>query len=450
MSFRAVILFVFGVGLFLSASNPYSVLAQTRPLFAEAKPDPTTPDDESALTIAEADALVSIVFSELEVMHYETATSAYLWMLTQVDRSLMPEEAPILLRHLRSLAMILPATAQAEFGLRDALHSNDLSLLPADIGTRLVRWWLQQDPLPATTGNERLEEHLTRVAFASHKYQRDDDIRGFDDRGEIYVRLGKPSRSKQVTVKNSALLVSPQTTKVPENEFWVYKHIGYDAHFVFIRKSRKEAYEIGYATDLIPLALRNGRRKTDLLLQTMEEVFVELSLEHGAYGEFHDEVVNYLTLPSVNANPPHLFARRLIERAFNEDQRHEWARTSSVPASYYNALGAAAALEVPVRWARFLDPDGSTRTEFYWGLDAEALKPSRRLLRRLKRLGHQPSEKYLLSVSVTQRMTDYQHRSTNQKHYLVPTTIQGPLPTRSFIARGDTARYHLAMQWEQQ
>ena len=73
-----------------------------------------------------------------------------------------------------------------------------------------------------------------------------------------------------------------------------------------------------------------------------------------------------------------------------------------------------------MRWARFLDPDSTTRTEIYWGLEADALKPSRRQVRRLKKQGHLPSEAYLLSLAVAQRTADYQYRTINTKHYLIP------------------------------
>ncbi len=240
--------------------------AQQASLLADATPGLPADSSGLELDVFEADALIWAVFSDLEVMHYDTATQSYLWLLSQVDHSRAPEETPILLKHLRPLAMIMPPPDQAKTGLDAALKQDDPTRFPPGLGTRLVLWWQQQDPLPATPGNQRLEEHLTRDAFALHKYAQENDIRGFDDRGEIYIRLGKPSRSKQVTIKKSALLVSPHSSKVPENEFWVYKHVGYDAHYVFLRKTPKQAFELGYATDLIPQDLRNGRRKTALLL----------------------------------------------------------------------------------------------------------------------------------------------------------------------------------------
>ena len=405
---------------------------------------------EQEMSILEADGFIEEVFSESAVVHYHTAAQLYLWMVNQLDQPLPSAEQPILRKHLRLLAMIMPASERAATGLDDLLDEPDLAVLAPDFGTRLVQWWRRQDPLPATTHNERLEEHLARVAFASHKYQDDNDERGFDDRGEIYVRLGRPSRSKAIELRTTALLIHPYASTLPDNAFWVYKQVDYDAYYIFVRRSKNKPFELGYATDLIPTDLRNGRRKTSLLLSVLEEIYAQLALEHGAYGKHYDEINNYLTLPPHNARPPHIFAQRLIEHAFVDDQQHEWTRQQTVPASFSNTLGDAEALNVPVRWARFLDTDGSTRTEFYWGLETPALKPPRRLVRTLRRQGHEPSEKYLISIAVAQKTADYQYRHLDKKHYLIPTDATGKLPAKTFVARGDTATFHLAVQWDQQ
>ncbi|MEM6336621.1 MAG: GWxTD domain-containing protein, partial [Bacteroidota bacterium] len=74
-----------------------------------------------------------------------------------------------------------------------ALSEEDLGPegLPHDVWPLLEHWWRQTDPMPATVLNERLIEHLRRVAFAAETYA---DAQGsVDDRGKLYVRLGRPS-----------------------------------------------------------------------------------------------------------------------------------------------------------------------------------------------------------------------------------------------------------------
>ena len=400
--------------------------------------------------IFQSDAFIGDVFTSVDVAQYNAAAQTYLSLLAQLDRPLTAPEQAILIKHLRLVALILPAPERDEMGLDQALAQSNLAPLSQGSGARLAQWWRRQDTLPATENNERLEEHLTRVAVAMKRYPSEDDARGFDDRGEIYIRLGAPSNSTSVDNKKPALLMLPTTSRIPENEFWVYEHLGYDAHYLFLRKTPKSPFELGFPTDLIPHQLRNGPRNAPTFLVVMEEVFGQLALYHTAFGTHYDEVADYLTLPPRNAGAPHLFGLSAFRRAFTEERQQEWNRQQTVPASYSKTFGLAQDLSVPMRWARFLDPDSTTRTEIYWGLEAHALKPSRRLVRRLKKRGHIPSEEYLLSLAVAQQTADYQYRAINKKHYLIPVDAEGDLPVRIFVVRGDTATYHLAMQWDQQ
>ena len=71
-------------------------------------------------------------------------------------------------------------------------------------------------------------------------------------------------------------------------------------------------------------------------------------------------------------------------------------------------------------------------------------------MRRLKKQGHRPSDKYLLSLAVAQQTADYQYHAIHEKHYLVPVDTRDALPVKTLVVHGDTATYHLAMQWDQQ
>lgn len=53
-----------------------------------------------------------------------------------------------------------------------------------------MRFWKNQDPTPTTDRNERLEEHLRRVAYADQTFSSHRER--WDDRGRIYVRFGEP------------------------------------------------------------------------------------------------------------------------------------------------------------------------------------------------------------------------------------------------------------------
>ncbi|MFQ5675291.1 MAG: GWxTD domain-containing protein [bacterium] len=69
---------------------------------------------------------------------------------------------------------------------------NDTSL-----NREIVHFWKQKDPTPSTEINERLLEHWERIAYARKKFRkRRNTVYGTDDRGLIYVKFGKPDRSK--------------------------------------------------------------------------------------------------------------------------------------------------------------------------------------------------------------------------------------------------------------
>ena len=416
-----------------------------------AQPAPMAQDDTHTMDIAEADAFIWAVFSELEALRYDLAAQVYLWMLEQLDQPLASAEQAILLKHLRPLTLILPEQNHAATGLSASIAAGTLDTLPPGTGRRLVQWWRRQDPLPGTEENERLTEHLERVVTAAHMYPDDQDERGVDDRGEVFIRLGPPSRKSTIEIRNASLQIDPFVPVLPENEFWVYRHVSDVAQYLFIRKSKKSPFALGYATDLVPASLYNGRRKTPQLLQVMEEIYAQLALQHAAFGTRYDDLAHYLGLPNPSATQPaHLFALSALSRGRVEDQQFEWQRQETVPPSYSGARRNTQPLAVPVRWARFLDADGTTRTEFYWGLGVNALKPSRGLVRRLKKQGDEPSENYLLSMAVAQRSADHQARRITRKHYLIPTDTKSRLPAKTFVVQGDSGLYNLALQWEQQ
>ena len=80
------------------------------------------------------------------------------------------------------------------------------------------RYWNQRDPTPGTERNERYEEHLRRVEYARTMFSWP-NVRGFDDRGEIYVRYGEPDE------RFMGGLFS---------ESWRYEALGYYGVFDFV------------------------------------------------------------------------------------------------------------------------------------------------------------------------------------------------------------------------
>jgi len=89
----------------------------------------------------------------------------------------------------------------------------------------LRHFWLMRDMTPATEVNERLVEHYNRLAYARKKYAYF-DARGYDDRGEIYVRFGAPDERVLDDVHQSSDPI----------ETWAYYRLGAPVTFDFIDK----------------------------------------------------------------------------------------------------------------------------------------------------------------------------------------------------------------------
>lgn len=387
-----------------------------------------------------ADARIQDIFLSTDGTQYAQGVGLYLDLLTQLDRPLAPSEDAILRKHVLALLLVLPEAEREALALDEDFAEADLQSLPEGTGQRLAQWWRQQDGFPATENNERLEEHLRRVALASERYGWKEDPRGFDDRGAIYVRLGLPSRSTTLGNRSPEMRMQPAHGRIPNNEFWVYNHVAYDAYYLFIQRGARSPYKLSETSELL-------RHRS---LEYMEEVLGQLALHHTAFGAAYDAVTLHLTMPPRDAPSAERFAWEVLADVRAQDVEQEYARATDVPVSYSGTRGFRETLDVPMRWARFLEPDGTTRTELYWTLDGATLEPSSRLVRRLEKQGQEPSAQYLMSLAITQYTAAFEHRKKDRKHYLVPAQDRVRFPTLTYVAQGDTGLYHVGLQWDQQ
>jgi len=394
---------------------------------------------------AEVEAAVAEVFDEGRILAYQEAATLYLGMLHQAASITSEDERTMLTHHLAYMLLVIPkddiAHKAAEAIRIGAGNPQDSQVL--------VSWWHRQDPLPATVHNERLEEHLYRIYHAKRHFAAERDSVGLDDRGRIYIRLGDPFRQTSVKLRTAGLRMQPYEGTLPRNEIWVYRGIHDDAHYLFVQRSRRQAFRLSSTEDLIPPNLRANRRKSTLLLTWLEEILAQLALEHPHYGASYDAVTNYLTLATSDARPPFYFAKFLIEDQRLRDDHHDLSRQSTVPASATQVYGIAQHLQPSVRWARFLRPDGMTRLEVYWSLEASQLRPRRRLVNRLRRDGHAPSDDYLMVVTGTHRRADFAPTTLSHRYYRLPAAMTGTLPVHTWESELNGDIQNLAMQWQQ-
>ncbi len=387
------------------------------------------------------EAEIARIFTEEETASYLEATQSYLeWLKQAADPNVGDPEK--LAWHLRWILLITPEESAAHQSAR---------LLLNDQGTRedteiIVTWWHRQDPLPATYDNERLEEHLYRIYHAQQNYPYRRDSLGVDDRGRIFVRFGQPWRQRVITLKDPNLQVLPLQYRLPRNEMWVYRNIHDDAHYLFVQMSRRRPYRIDTSGSLIPPNLRGTRRRVGLLLLWIEDVFAQLALEHPHYGTVYDAVTSYNTLATSSPLRPYEFSQKAIQDAGTRDDQHQLSRAKTVPRSTIRAYGNAIELRPPLRFSRFLERDGTTRLEMYWSIDAAAVRPSRRMIRRMRQLEQEESSDYILSVGFTTRGPAFEPQNIQVRRYHLPQGAKSEQRIYSWITKEYSAS-PITMQW---
>lgn len=120
-----------------------------------------------------------------------------------------------------------------------------------------------------------------------------------------------------------------------------------------------------------------------------------------------------------------------MTRARAEEQQAAALRETYVPRAHSNVLEGVPALPVAVRHARFLDPDGSTRTEVYWSVAPRA-------------------EDAVILATVVQETADHRRRAVHYTRHLLHGAAQdarGVSAPQTYTVRGDTGVFHLAFEW---
>lgn len=401
-------------------------------------------------TVQNDAAFLRQVFGSADSGRFESGAEAYLRLISSGTND--PADRDVVLRHLKHALDVMPPADRPEAGAAEE------SLIAA--GEKVAAWWRRQDPFPITARNERLEEHLSRWGIAITEYENEWDERGYDDRGEIYIRFGPPGEHIKLRTDESRRAYGISNSLVlpefPDSEIWVYRHVHEEAYYFFARQSRRAGYRLAHPSESIPSRLsagldyRNmrGRQKTDVLLLLMEEVYAQLALAHPIFGPTYDEIAHYrvMTRPALS---PDAFARSALAGASSLEMESAGRRNKLVPASFSGTRGVTEDLPVHTRWARFLEPDGTTRTEIYWSLDTQDLAPSRRLERTLTDEGHTPTEKYLITVTVARLAADFRQEDVQSKHYLVDSTRSATPRAQVFSVHGDTGNYNVVAQWSQ-
>ncbi|SHK70880.1 GWxTD domain-containing protein [Rhodothermus profundi] len=458
-----------------------------------------------------AEAYMRGVFIARDRTRYARGAQVYQQLLALLDQPLDDATYQLLEPHLTALSWILPPAMRARPAVAAVLTGQPAS----GAGSLLLAWWRSQDPLPATRRNERLEEHLERVGYALTHFVDpdkgfDDRARIYVRLGPPWRRVRLSVSSPWLRRKVFARMPTLMEIQFPRGEFWVYRHINGDAQYVFVSRDN-QPYRLGTSFDLLPSwlltgigATTRGQEKARAAIRILAELYGQLATNHPLFGLRYQDLATYavwldeLELAEETANwvrlrtqvtdlpdeldpetqrrlnmaemmgvpimggvrypglgladeQPHQFALRMIQEGKLEEEEAIMRREEQVPRVYSNLFEEVEPLPVSVRLARFLDPDGTTRTRLYWSASNKALQPGKQAQKRLKETGMVGAD-FLVTTTLAQRDEAYRTRTLHVRRQQVwqeDLYAEGIVDPVLLEARGDTGLYHLVLQISQ-
>lgn len=485
--FTLVILVAFTVGWGLSAVAVSAQATDTEP--EEAYTKPSVSDLQSAL---------QTTIDESAEPDWKKAVQYYTALIERVGTSVSDKEHKILARHVAQLRLVLPDEVRHELAWDTAADELAKWSFPSEeVGAELTKWLRSQDPLPSTGENERVQEHVRRIAVAEEHYGHERRPTGLDDRGETYVRFGTPARSTEIDytdytfqseVFRFGIFVGPND--FPDHEIWFYDHIDRNAYYIFVE--RGPYYREGTTRDLLPQRLRSGfqgdrgANHAYSAMYAMQHIYRQLASEHSNFGARYSSIANYTDLqesfammedmgqtfsgnrteqevgdgfgqsrrvyedPAGGVESPVSMVRQVLQTSRIKDQQAQRQREQSVPASHSEVLDHVGDLDVNHRTVRFLGEDGTTRTEVYWEMPNEQLSLTEGQSEAIAALEGR-FEGFLVRASAMQRNQAYENEVHTVNHHPVAEITGGQYAAteHTLDVEGSTTLYHIGLQWDQ-
>lgn len=420
----------------------------------------------------------------------DRARRAYLTLLGRVRPGAPPSEQAVFRRHVAQVAPLLDDDTLARIIRESRLSDASTWTFRAESGSAMQAWWRRQDPHPSTAVNERLNEHLRRLARAQAAYACPSRVSRLDDRGHAYLRYGAPAKRHSVTYNDGkfyqevvrfGVAVSP--SDFPENELWTYPHIDPSAYYLFAKP--RQCFVTAQANDLLPKHLRQRRGSSDRglniaysALMAMRYIYHNLAMFHPDFSARFTDVAKYADWqttrasvaearaatgggrqggrsvgggmgqerrvyanPQMGIDPPNRFVSQMVRRARREDEAAAKRRKEVMPRQY-SERSSPAPLPVAVRTARVLTPGGSTRVAVSWGLRPEALDAA----------ASDTSRGALIRFSGVRYDAAYRRQADVAQQYVIENDAgrrDSVLQPQAVTIPGRAAPYHIALQWLQ-
>jgi len=257
---------------------------------------------------------------------------------------------------------------------RILLSEQELLLLKKEIASgskhpgRLLKIaFKREDPSPMTLGNEYVYKFFQRVAAAQKKFSDKLNPRGYDDRGDIFVLLGQPSR---MFYRRSGTRGAMGYALYPY-EIWFYKQIHPDLFFTFIGKMGKDYYTLVDGPESIfGLFYRghrtffNRQRDAQTAVYLRSELYMTIAPLHKSFQE---------RLQRMEQEPTLYDALEYALQHFpDEDREHAALTRELVSGLVLGADYSQTPLEVEFNWAGFRNGQ-KTRLEFYYLIPYEEM-----------------------------------------------------------------------------
>ncbi len=450
-----------------------------------------------AVTLRAVDGFLRLLTPERLETDRDLASEAFLRIISSIGRATSDAELQIQRRHVARLLPLLSDADAVHVIREDRSTDADGWTFWSGAGAFLETWWRRNDPLPGTEENERLNEHLHRVAVATSRYACESRTGGIDDRGTVFIRYGEPGRSDVVEYNSMDFQLDvfrfgvPVTqNEFPENELWSYTRIDDSAYFIFTENAR-QCYEVGGALDLVPSRLIQVRGRSERAeniaysgMMALRYIYQELSLFHIDFSSVYSQIETYVSFQEEEATRAELgeafgtaigsggtqtrtvgaglnqtrrvssssnfgipspsgFIPSVATQIEQEDRASAHRRKKRLPRQVTDLMTSEELIPVAVQTVRFLNPDGTTRIEMAWGLQNQHLLPLD---------SDAEARPSILIIDAVQFDTEYQRvDQVEQKYTIQPSSlVEQDLfvsPPLVFDDMRDLA--HIGIQWRQ-
>ena len=347
------------------------------------------------------DTYITSVFEGERRQEFPRALQLYLRLIAQADEGVSRADHCIVVKRIAQVLPLLSRAEQRRISDADKRTRCDNFSTKPGAATFLRSWWASQDPYLYSAQNERLQEHLDRTVLAESHYPAGDRVMEFDERGEIYVRFGPPSRvvalgefenrfpQSQTTLGQPTNDLPPATQEseatdhltsgeafvvpaagLPTGQLWLYDHINSSGYYFFIKEGRH--YRLGEVSDLVPLQHRNfsgfrGQQNANL---TAAILFGRQG-RHGAYAHLapiHPDFASRYTAYETYSNSGRLVPpmHRIWAELRADEQLSSAARENQMPTHFSAHAREHCPLPIYYQLARFLNGNRDTVIHLYW------------------------------------------------------------------------------------